>query len=58
VAARHAASLIGTVAVANLAPHVVPDATIRPGAVAYAVGMVVLLAGLVLRGWSFKALGV
>lgn len=42
----------------NLAPHVVPDATIRPGAVAFAVGMVVLLAGLVLRGWSFKALAV
>jgi len=49
--------LIVTAAVVNLAPHVVPAATIRPGAVAFAAGMVVLLAGLVLRGWSFKTLG-
>jgi len=51
------ACLIVTAAVVNLAPHVVPAATIRPGAVAFAAGMVVLLAGLVLRGWSFKTLG-
>ncbi len=51
------ACLIATAAVVNLAPHVVPAATIRPGAVAFAAGMVVLLAGLVLRGWSFKTLG-
>jgi protein-S-isoprenylcysteine O-methyltransferase Ste14 len=49
--------LIATVVVANLAPHVFPAAAIRPGAAAFAAGMVVLLAGLVLRGWSFKALG-
>ena len=41
----------------NLAPRVVPAATIRPGAVAFAAGLAVLLAGLVLRGWSFKTLG-
>ena len=40
-----------------LAPHVVPAAAIRPGAAAFAGGMVVLLAGVALRGWSFKALG-
>ena len=40
-----------------LAPHIVPAAAIRPGAVAFAVGMVILLAGLALRGWSFKPLG-
>lgn len=40
-----------------LAPHVVPAATIRPGTAAFAIGMVILLAGLALRGWSFKTLG-
>jgi protein-S-isoprenylcysteine O-methyltransferase Ste14 len=51
------ACLIATAVVVNLAPHVFPAAAIRPGAVAFTVGMVVLLAGLVLRGWSFKTLG-
>ena len=40
-----------------LAPHIVPAATIRPGAVAFAAGLVILLAGVALRGWSFKTLG-
>jgi protein-S-isoprenylcysteine O-methyltransferase Ste14 len=40
-----------------LAPRIVPAAAIRPGAAAFAVGMVVLLGGLVLRGWSIKTLG-
>jgi protein-S-isoprenylcysteine O-methyltransferase Ste14 len=40
-----------------LAPPIVPAAAIRPGAAAFAVGMVVLLGGLVLRGWSIKTLG-
>jgi protein-S-isoprenylcysteine O-methyltransferase Ste14 len=40
-----------------LAPRIVPAAAIRPGAGAFAAGMVTLVAGLVLRGWSFKALG-
>ncbi len=51
------ACLISTAAVVNLAPHVVPAAAIRPGAAACAAGLVILLAGLVLRGWSFKVLG-
>jgi protein-S-isoprenylcysteine O-methyltransferase Ste14 len=51
------ACLIATTAVVYLAPHILPSATIRPGAVAFAAGMVILLGGLVLRGWSFKALG-
>jgi protein-S-isoprenylcysteine O-methyltransferase Ste14 len=38
------------------APRVVPAATIRHGAAAFAVGMVALLGGIALRGWSFKAL--
>jgi protein-S-isoprenylcysteine O-methyltransferase Ste14 len=49
--------LIAAIAVAELAPRVVPAAVIRPEAVAFAAGLVVLLAGLILRGWSFKALG-
>jgi protein-S-isoprenylcysteine O-methyltransferase Ste14 len=35
----------------------VPAAAIRPGAAAFAVGMVILVAGLVLRGWSIMTLG-
>lgn len=51
------ACVIATTVVVNLTPRVFPAAAIRPGAVAFTAGMVVLLAGLVLRGWSFKALG-
>lgn len=51
------ACVIATTVVVNLTPRVFPAAAIRPGAVAFAAGMVVLLAGLVLRGWSLKALG-
>jgi protein-S-isoprenylcysteine O-methyltransferase Ste14 len=51
------ACIIGGVAVAHLAPRVFPAAAIRPAPAAFAAGMIVLLAGLVLRGWSFKALG-
>ncbi len=47
------ACLIAGEVMLNLAPRIVPAATIRPGA----AGMVILLAGLVLRGWSFKTLG-
>jgi len=49
--------LIGASAVLYLAPHIVPAAAIRPGAAAFAIGFVILLAGLVLRGWSIKTLG-
>jgi protein-S-isoprenylcysteine O-methyltransferase Ste14 len=40
-----------------LAPLVVPAATIRPGAAAFAAGMAIMLGGLLLRGWSIKTLG-
>jgi len=40
-----------------LAPHIVPAAAIRPGAVAFGIGLVMLLTGLVLRGWSIMTLG-
>jgi protein-S-isoprenylcysteine O-methyltransferase Ste14 len=48
--------IVGAVA-ANFSPRVFPSAAIRPAPVVFAVGVVVLLAGLVLRGWSFKSLG-
>jgi protein-S-isoprenylcysteine O-methyltransferase Ste14 len=51
------ACLIAASAFLYLVPRLVPAAAIRPGAVAFAVGMVIMVAGLVLRGWSFKALG-
>jgi protein-S-isoprenylcysteine O-methyltransferase Ste14 len=40
-----------------LAPAIVPAAAIRPGALAFAAGLVFFLAGIGLRGWSFAALG-
>lgn len=46
-----------TTAVCNLAPFAVPAATIDPTAVAGAVGIALLLAGMGLRGWSFRTLG-
>ncbi len=51
------ACLIAGGVMLHLAPRIVPAAAIRPGAAAFAAGMVILLAGLVLRGWSFKTLG-
>lgn len=49
--------LICTAVAVNLAPRVVPAATIRPGAAAFGAGLAILVAGFVLRGWSFKTLG-
>jgi len=49
--------LIAASAVLYLAPRLVPAAAIRPAAAVFAVGFVILLAGLVLRGWSIKTLG-
>jgi protein-S-isoprenylcysteine O-methyltransferase Ste14 len=40
-----------------LAPPFIPAAAIRPGAGSYTVGVVLVLAGVALRGWSFRALG-
>jgi protein-S-isoprenylcysteine O-methyltransferase Ste14 len=54
------AAIVCTVAVSVVlyaAPHLFAAATIRNGAAAFAVGMVTLLGGIALRGWSFKALG-
>lgn len=51
------ACLIAASVFLYLAPRIVPAAAIRPGAVAFAAGMAILVTGLVLRGWSFKTLG-
>jgi protein-S-isoprenylcysteine O-methyltransferase Ste14 len=50
-------SLLVATVLLHLAPRMVPAAAIRPGAGAFAVGMVILVAGLVLRGWSIMTLG-
>jgi protein-S-isoprenylcysteine O-methyltransferase Ste14 len=52
-----AACLIVTNIALYLGPSAFPAAAIRPGAVAFAAGMVIMMAGVVLRGWSFHALG-
>jgi protein-S-isoprenylcysteine O-methyltransferase Ste14 len=39
-----------------LGPALFPDAGIRPGGAAFTAGVVVLTAGIALRGWSFAAL--
>jgi len=51
------AFLTAASAVLYLAPPLVPVAAIRPAAVAFAIGFVILLAGLVLRSRSIKTLG-
>ena len=40
-----------------LAPEIVPTAAIRRGALAFSAGLLLFLAGLGLRGWSYAALG-
>jgi protein-S-isoprenylcysteine O-methyltransferase Ste14 len=50
-------SLVVATVLLHLAPRMVPPAAIRPGAAAFAVGRVILVAGLVLRGWSIMTLG-
>ena len=50
-------ALIATNVVLYLGPRIVPAAAIRPGAAAFAAGLVLLLAGIILRGWAFKTLG-
>jgi protein-S-isoprenylcysteine O-methyltransferase Ste14 len=51
------AFVIAAITMLFLAPHIVPAAAIGHGAVAFAVGMVILIAGVTLRVWSFQALG-
>jgi protein-S-isoprenylcysteine O-methyltransferase Ste14 len=50
-------AMIAATAVLLLAPRIVPAAAIRPAAAVFGTGVVILLAGLALRGWSIKTLG-
>ena len=54
-------AILPTMAIATtalyLGPRIVPSAAIRPGAAVFSVGVVVLVGGLVLRGWSILTLG-
>jgi protein-S-isoprenylcysteine O-methyltransferase Ste14 len=49
------ACLIGTTVAINLAPPLVPSAALRPGGVAFGVGLVVLAAGIGLRWWALRS---
>jgi protein-S-isoprenylcysteine O-methyltransferase Ste14 len=51
------ACLVASTVVLYLAPPVMPDAAIRPGSTAFMAGVLALIAGIGLRGWSFRALG-
>lgn len=52
-----AAGTAGGAAALYEAPVLFPLAAIRPGAAAFAAGLVILVAGIALRCWSFKAMG-
>lgn len=51
------ACLILTNLALYLGPAAFPSAAIRPGAVAFAAGMVIMVTGVIVRAWSFYALG-
>lgn len=51
------ACLIVTNIALYLGPAAFPSAAIRPGATAFAAGMVIMVTGVIVRGWSFHALG-
>ena len=53
----YAACIAAAFAVLGTAPHAVPGAEIGHSATVFAVGMVLLVAGIALRLWSFLALG-
>jgi len=50
-------ALIAASAMLWLGPYADPGAAIRPGAAPFAAGLLILVAGLVLRGWAIKTLG-
>ena len=52
-----AACVATTVAVLSAAPHAAPGAAIGHGALVFAIGMGILVAGVALRVWSFFSLG-
>ena len=50
-------TMAAATALLYLAPHIAPAAAFRPGAAFFTAGLVILVAGLVLRGWSIRTLG-
>ena len=52
-----AACVTAAIVVLSVAPHAAPGAAIGHGAAVFAVGMVLLVAGVALRVWSFYSLG-
>jgi protein-S-isoprenylcysteine O-methyltransferase Ste14 len=50
-------TMVAATASLYLAPRFFPAAAIRPAAAAFAAGLVILIGGLVLRGWSIMTLG-
>ena len=52
-----AACILAATLMLHLGPRLVPAAAIRPAAVAFGVGIVIMVTGLTLRGWSIKTLG-
>ena len=53
----YAACIAAAFAVLGTAPHVAPGAEIGHGGTVFVIGMVILVAGIALRVWSFLALG-
>jgi protein-S-isoprenylcysteine O-methyltransferase Ste14 len=51
------ACVMGTNLALYAGPAAFPGAAIRPGAIAFAAGLTIMIGGVVLRGWSFLALG-
>jgi protein-S-isoprenylcysteine O-methyltransferase Ste14 len=50
-------AVIVAVTMLFLAPHIVPAAEIGHGGIVFAIGIALVVAGVALRGWSFRALG-
>lgn len=51
------ACVAGAIVALSVAPHAAPGAEIGHGALVFAIGMGILVAGVALRVWSFYALG-
>lgn len=51
------AAMAAAVAMLFLAPHILPAARMGYPALGFAIGMVLLVAGVAIRGWSFLTLG-
>ena len=48
-------AVIVAVTMLFLAPHIVPAAEIGHGGIVFAIGIALVVAGVALRGWAFRA---